>query len=218
LPQGEGRGDEVVSPRSAALVGMIGAAAFAVVAFFLILVQYGFMLGLGWEPLGASDVPWPSAPALGPLGWLQVVSFAFFGLTLIFFAPGLHRGVASSGRLSWAVPALLVVAGVALVLAAFKTDPHLIQGPQTWHGAIYLLAFLVLALSFLLSLFFWWMRFSRDLRWLGYALYTLITASLYIALLFASTWQWGFYLFLANVLTWIELMALQLWRAGACGE
>ena len=144
----------MVSPRSAALAGMIGAAAFAVVANVLTFAEYDFMLGLGWEPLGASDVPWPSALALGPLGWLQVVSFAFFGLTLILFAPGLHRGVASSGRLSWAAPALLVVADVVLVLAAFKTDPHLIQGPQTWRGAIHLLAFLVLALSFLLSLFF----------------------------------------------------------------
>ena len=200
----------MVSLRGAALAGMIGAAVFAVVVVFLTLAQLGFMLRLGWEPLGASAVPWPSALALGPLGWLQVLNFAFFGLTLIIFALGLHRGVTSSGRLSWAAPALLVVAGVALVLAAFKADLHIMQGPQTWHGAIHLLAFLLLVLSFLLSLFFWWRRLSRDPRWRDYALYTLITAILYIVLLFASTWQWGFYLFLANVLTWIELMALQL--------
>jgi hypothetical protein len=112
---------------------MIGAAAFAVVVIFLTLAQYGFMLRLGWEPLGASDVPWPSGLALGPLGWLQVLNFAFFGFTLITFSLGLHRGVTSSGRLSWAAPALLVVARVALVLAAFKTDPTLCQvhGPGT---------------------------------------------------------------------------------------
>jgi hypothetical protein len=123
----------VVSLRSASLAGMIGAAAFAVVVIFLTLAQYGFMLRLGWEPLGASDVPWPSGLALGPLGWLQVLNFAFFGFTLITFSLGLHRGVTSSGRLSWAAPALLVVARVALVLAAFKTDPTLCQvhGPGT---------------------------------------------------------------------------------------
>jgi hypothetical protein len=202
----------VVSPRSAALAGMIGAAVFAVVVIFLTLAQYGYMVGLGWKPLGASDVPWPSALALGPLGWLQVLNFAFFGFTLILFALGLHRGVVSSGRLSWAGPALLVAAGVALMLAAFETDPHLMQGPQTWHGTIHLLAFLLLVLSFLLSLFFWWRRLKRDPRWHGYALYTLLTAFLYMALLFASTWQWGFYLFLANVLFWVELIALQLRR------
>lgn len=200
----------MVSLRGAALAGMVGAAVFAVVVVFLTYVQYGFMLGLGWKPLGSSDVPWPSGLALGPLGWLQVLNFAFFGLTLIVFALGLHRGVASSGRLSPVAPALLVVAGVALVLAAFRTDPHIMQGPQTWHGAIHLLAFLLLVLSFLLALFFWWRRLRGDPGWRGYAPYTLFTALLYILLLLASAWQWGFYLFLTNVLIWIGLMALRL--------
>src|SRR5918998_6982000 len=102
----------MVSPRNAALAGMVGPVVFALVAVFLTFAQYGFMVGLGWEPLGASDVPWPSGLALGPLGWLQVLNFAFFGLTLIVFALSLHRGVASSGRLSRVAPALLVVAGV----------------------------------------------------------------------------------------------------------
>lgn len=200
----------MVSPRNAALVGMVGPIVFALVAVVLTFAQYGFMRGLGWKPLGASDVPWPSALALGPLGLLQVLSFAFFGLTLIIFALGLHREVASGGRLSWAGPTLLVVSGVSLILATFKTDPHFMEGPQTWHGAIHLLAFIFLVLSFLLSLFFWWRRLSRDPSWRGYALYTLVTALLYIVLLFASTWQWGFYLFLATVLAWVELMALHL--------
>ena len=69
----------MVSSRSAALAGMIGAAVFAVVVVFLTMAQLGFMLGSGWAWLGASDVPWPSALALGPLGWLQVLNFAFFG-------------------------------------------------------------------------------------------------------------------------------------------
>jgi hypothetical protein len=146
----------MVSSRNAALAGMVGPVVFALVAVVLTVAQYGFMLGLGWKPLGASDVPWPSGLALGPLDRMQVLNFAFFGLTLIFFALGLHREVASRGRLSWAGPALLAVSGVALILAAFKTDPHLMGGPQTWHGAMHLLAFILLILSFLLSLFFWW--------------------------------------------------------------
>jgi hypothetical protein len=141
----------------------------------------------GWKPLGAFDVLWPSGLALGPLGWLQVLNFAFFGPTLIFFALGLRREVTSRGRLSWAGPAFLGVSGVALVLAAFKTDPHLMEDPQTWHGTIHLPAFVLLVLSFLLSLFFWWRRLGRDPAWRGYALYTLITAIVYTVLLFAST-------------------------------
>jgi Protein of unknown function (DUF998) len=200
----------MVSSRNAALAGMVGPVVFALVVVVLTFAEYGFMLGLGWKPLRASDVPWPSGLALGPLGWLQVLNFTFFGLTLIFFALGLHREVASRGRLSWAGPALLVVSGVALVLAAFKTDPHLMDGPQTWHGAIHFLAFILLVLSFLLSLFFWWRRLRRDPPWRGYASYTLITALMYIVLLFVSTWQWGFYLFLGVVLAWVEVMAIHL--------
>lgn len=200
----------MVSSRNAALAGMVGPVVFALAAVFLTVAQYGFMVELGWKPLGASDVPWPSGLALGPLGWLQVLNFAFFGLALIFFALGLHREVASQGRLSWAGPALLVVSGASLVLAAFKTDPHLMEGPQTWHGAVHFLAFILLIFSFLLSLFFWWRRLRRDSQWRGYALYTLITAIVYIVLLFASTWQWGFYLFLGVVLAWVEVMAIHL--------
>lgn len=125
----------MVSLRNAALAGMIGPALF--IAAVLTLAEYGFMVRLGWDPVGASDVPWPSASAVGPLGWLQVLNFAFFGFTLMVFAIGLHQGVVSLGRASWVGPALLVVAGVAPVLAAFKTDPYLSEGPQTWHGWIH---------------------------------------------------------------------------------
>jgi hypothetical protein len=201
---------QVVSLRNAALAGMIGPAMYAFVVVILTLAQYGFMIRLGWDPVGTSDVPWPSGLALGPLGWLQVLNFAFFGLTLIVLALGLHRGVASRVKASWAGPALLVVSGIALVLAAFKTDPHLSEGPQTWHGWIHFLAFILLVLALLLSLFFWWWRLMRDPRWRGYDLYTLITAILCVALLFVSAWQWAFYFFLAVILTWIEVMALRL--------
>jgi hypothetical protein len=201
---------QVVSLRNAALAGMIGPAMYAFVVVILTLAQYGFMIRLGWDPVGTSDVPWPSGLALGPLGWLQVLNFAFFGLTLIVLALGLHRGVASRVKASWAGPALLVVSGIALVLAAFKTDPHLSEGPQTWHGWIHFLAFILLVLALLLPLFFWWWRLMRDPRWRGYDLYTLITAILCVALLFVSAWQWAFYFFLAVILTWIEVMALRL--------
>ena len=196
-----------MSLRNAALAGMIGPAVFAFVAAVLTVAQYGFMVRLGWDPIGASDVPWPSGLALGPFGWLQVLNFVFFGLTLIVFALGLHRGVASG---SWIGTAFLVVAGVALVLAGFKTDPYLSEGPQTWHGWIHGLAFILLLVSMLLSLFFWWWRLRRDPLWQGYDLYTLITAILYVALLFVSSRQWGFYLFLAVILAWIEVMAIRL--------
>jgi hypothetical protein len=175
--------------RKAAFAGMIGPALFALIVVVLTAAQYGFMIDLGWDPVGASDVPWPSGLALGPLGWLQVLNFILFGLALMVFAVGLHRGVAARVRGSVIGPVLLVVAGVALVLAAFKTDPSLSGGPQTWHGLIHGLAFLLLVLSLLLSFLFLWWRLRRDPLWRGYDLYTIITAVLYVVLFFLSASQ-----------------------------
>jgi Protein of unknown function (DUF998) len=195
--------------RNAALAGVIGPALFALIVVVLSVTQYGFMVDLGWDPIGASDVPWPSGLALGPLGWLQVLNFILFGLALMVFAVGLHRGVAARVRGSVIGPALLMVAGVALVLAAFKTDPSL-SGPQSWHGLIHGLAFMLLVLSLLLSFLLLWWRLRRDPLWRGYDLYTIITAVLYVVLFFLSASQWAFYLFLGVVLAWVEVMAIRL--------
>src|SRR5215218_8670245 len=122
--------------------GVIGPIVFGLTITVLTFLEYDFMVGLGWDPIQSSDVPWPSGLALGPYGWFQVANFVFFGLTLIAFAVGLHRGVRASGRGLWVGPALLIVAGVAMVLLGFKTDPSESAVTQTWHGLMHSVAFL----------------------------------------------------------------------------
>jgi len=192
-----------------ALAGMIEPAMFALIIIILTLVQYDFMVELGWHPIRSSDVPWPSGLALGPLGWLQVANFVLFGFMLIAFAVGLHRGVARGGRGSSVGPALLILAGVAMVLAGFRTDPDISGGPQTWHGLIHGLAHFLFILSLLPSFFFLWWRLRRNPLWRGYSLYTLITGMLYVLLFFRPE-SVAFYLFLALILVWIEVMAIRL--------
>lgn len=194
---------------SEALAGMIGPAMFALIIVVLTLVQYDFMVELGWHPIRSSDVPWPSGLALGPLGWVQVANFVLFGLMLVAFAVGLHRGVARGGRGSSVGPALLVLAGAAMVLAGFKTDPDISGGPQTWHGLIHGLAYLLFVFSLLPSFFFLWWRLRRDPLWRGYGLYTLITGIMYVLLFFRPE-PVAFYLFLALILVWIEVVAIRL--------
>jgi Protein of unknown function (DUF998) len=198
-----------MSQESRALAGMIGPAMFALIIVVLTLVQYDFMVELGWHPIRSSDVPWPSGLALGPLGWLQVANFVLFGFMLIALAVGLHRGVARGGRGSSVGPALLLLAGVAMVLAGFKTDPDLSGGPQTWHGLIHGLAYFLFVFSLPPAYFFLWWRLKRDPLWRGYGLYTLITGVLYV-LLFLRPEPVAFYLFLALILVWIEVMAIRL--------
>jgi hypothetical protein len=198
-----------MSQENKALAGIIGPAMFGLIVVVLTLVQYDFMVGLRWHPTRSSEVPWPSGLALGPLGWLQVANFVLFGFTLIAVAVGLHRGVARGGRGSSVGPALVILAGFAMVLASFKTDPDLSGGPQTWHGLIHGLAYFLFIFSLLPAFFFLWWRLRRDPLWRGYYLYTLITGVLYV-LLFLRPEPVAFYLFLALILVWIEVMAIRL--------
>jgi hypothetical protein len=200
----------------AALAGIIAPVVFGFGIVALTVAQYDYMTGLGWRPFDdSSGVPWPSGLALGPLGFLQVANFVLFGVLLIFFALGLHRGVAPGARGSKAGPALLMVAGFAMVLAGFETDPDISGGPQTWHGLIHGLAYLLFVFSLLPVFFVLWRRLRRDPHWRGYDLVTLITGILYVVLFFVPG-AVAFYLFLALVLVWIEVMALRL-RALAVG-
>jgi hypothetical protein len=111
--------------------GVIGPVVFGLTITVLTFLEYEFTIGLGWDPIHSSDVPWPSASALGPLGWLQVANFVFFGVCLISFGFGLNRGVRASGRSSWVGPVLVIVAGIAMVLLGFETEPSTSQPPPS---------------------------------------------------------------------------------------
>jgi hypothetical protein len=196
-----------MSQENRALVGVVAPAMFGAVIVALTVAQYDFLLGLGWRPVGdTSGVPWPSGLALGPLGAVQVANFVLFGLALILFAVGLHRGLAGGSKVG---PALLAVAGVAMVLAGFKTDPDISAGPQSWHGLIHGIAYLLIVFSLLPCFFFLWWRMRKDFRWRGHGLYTLVTGVVMV-ILFLTPWSLSFYFFLTLMLAWVEVMALRL--------
>jgi hypothetical protein len=196
--------------RAAAVAGMVGPVLFATTLLALTAVQYDFMLGLGWRPLGDPAGAWPSGLALGPYGWVQVANFVLSGILLMIFAAGLHFG-ATDGRGSRVGPALLFVAGAAMALMGFETDPPIQStGPRTLHNLIHDLAFALFVLALLPAFFFLWLRFREDALWRDQARYTLITGLLATLLLFLP--GVAYYLFLAVVLVWFEVTAVRLWR------
>lgn len=195
--------------QAAAVAGMLGPVLFAAVLLALSAIEYDFMLGIGWRPLSDPAGAWPSGLALGPYGQAQVGSFVVSGVLLMGFAAGLHLG-ASGGCGSRVGPALLFVAGTAIALMAFETDPIRRTGPRTLHGWIHDAAFVLFVIAVLAAFFFLWKRFRKDPRWQDHARYTLVTGVLAALLLLLP--GIAYYLFLLAVLAWFEATALRLWR------
>jgi uncharacterized membrane protein YidH (DUF202 family) len=198
-----------VSVRVAAVAGVVGPVLFTAALLALTVLQYDFMLGIGWRPFRDPAGAWPSGLALGPYGWVQTLSFVISGTLLALFAAGLHFGT-TDGRGSWIGPALLLTAGVAMALMGFETDPIRRTGPRTPHGLVHDLAFVLFVLALLSAFYFLWRRFKEDILWRGHARFTLVTGLLAAVLLLLPSV--AYYLFLLVVLVWFEVTALRLWR------
>ena len=202
--------DPLISPRNAALAGMVGPILFASGLAMLTTLQYDFLLEIGWEPLKDPSGAWPSGLSLGPYGWMQDLNFALSGVLLAIFAVGLHRGIRGGSK---AGPALLFIAGLAMALLAFETDPIKHTGPRTLHGWVHDASFVLFVLALTSALFLLWRRMREDRLWRGHARYTLVTVVLAVVLLLLPSV--AYYLFLMVVLVWFGTTAIKLWRVAA---
>ncbi len=189
---------------------MTGPVLFALVLVALTVVQYEFMIGAGWRPFVDPAGAWPSGLALGPYGWAQSLSFAVSGLLLVVFAAGLHRGIPRGSRTG---PALLLLSGVAMTLLAFETDPIFRTSSRTLHGWVHDLAFVLFAVSLAPSFFFLWRRMERDPFWKRHGRYTLVTGLISIPLFILPGPT--YYLSLALILVWLEMLAVRLWTVAS---
>jgi hypothetical protein len=173
----------LIRPRSAALAGMVGPVLFAGSLVTLTTLQYDFLLGSGWEPLKNPSGAWPSGLSLGTYGWIQDLNFALSGALL---------------------------AGLAMALLAFETDPIEGTGPRTLNGWVHDASFVLFVLALVLALLLLWRRMREDRLWRGHARYTLVTAVLAIILLFLP--GVAYYLFLVIALVWFGATAIKLRR------
>lgn len=112
-----------------------------------------------------------SALEAGPHGWLQQVNFVVFGLLTVAFAVGLHRGVRPT-RAGVAGPALLVVSGVGLLLAAalpLRQDAAGVTYDPGGHVVAGVLFFVASAAGLIVIS----RRLARDPRWRSISAYVL---------------------------------------------
>jgi hypothetical protein len=190
--------------RLAALAGIVGPALVGFAIFGLTMLQWDFMLQLGWHPVNTPTFDWPSGLALGPYGGWMVAAFVFGGALIIFFGwqfCRLHR----AQRLRYA----FFAAGAGMMGLAFLTDPTLTTVTPTWHGRLHDLSFAVLGFG----LFFAWLgvliSLGSEPGWrilIGMTFFALIGVPLGFVLRGAF-----FYPFLALALLWFVVAACAMW-------
>jgi hypothetical protein len=186
----------------AALAGILGPILFAVVVTGLTFAEAGFMRSIGWEPFG-NVLDWPSGLAMGPYGWLMTVNFFVCGALMAFFAYGLRLALQEKSAAT-----LLMLAGFAMMGLVFTTDPTIRSYPKTWHGFLHDGFFAVLGIMLMLGMLLLGHVFRQREQWQDLAIYTWAT----LALVIPTFWLKGlwFYVFLAAILTWSEIVAFRL--------
>ena len=189
----------------AARAGILGPILFAVVLGTLTILEYDFMLSLGWRPLEPLD--WPSGLALGPYGWVMTLTFLISGLMMTLFAYGLRLSLPRSRWTSLSTW-LLSIAGLGMVGLTFTTDPTIRTTPHTWHGLLHDSFFVLLGLTFMPAMILLGVAFRKDPHWENLATYTWVT----VALAVPTFWLKGlaFYVFLLAALIWCEVIAFRL--------
>ena len=211
----------IVTTKTAALAGILGPVLFTLGTTLSDILNYPFLVATANDPFTTSPV---SVNALGPYGWIQMATFATFGLLLLVFAAGLYRAVQADKWFTLSI-GLLMMVGLAMVLLAAPCDCEFKgQAPaSTLAGTIHNLAFSLFMLSQLGMYFFMWPYLRQDARWRGYDRYSLATCVLALPLFFglmslAPVFPW-FYLWLLVVpLAWIEVVAIRLWAVSQPAE
>jgi hypothetical protein len=196
-------------PRLAAAAGLIGPLYLGGTIVTLTLRQGAFLRTLGWDPLRAPTVDWPSGLALSPEGGWMIAAFLISGGLLAVFAAGLDHHLARSGPPLWG-SRLLGVAGLALALLAVKADPTELPTPRTLAGSIHDGAYVCLGLSLLPGLLLLASELRHRPAWRAFTFPTILVVTL-AAPAFALKGA-AFYGFLVLTLGWFLVIAGRLWQ------
>ena len=139
-----------MTTRSHLISALITGPAFIAVAVVLSIAERDTLSSWGWTALDHHGVPWPSALAVTPLGFLQSASFALTGVALLALARRL-RAELPARRSATVAFGGLVLAGAGLVAAALPLD-HPAGDPGelsswlgSWHAVVHMTGFMAAA-------------------------------------------------------------------------
>jgi hypothetical membrane protein len=186
---------------------LLGPILFASVLAALTVLEYDFLLSLGWHPIHAPTFDWPSGLALGRYGWIMTATFIISGILMMMLGIRLFSDLKPAPA-SKAASTLVLLAGLALAALAATTDPTIRDTPATWHGRLHDLSFVLLGLTLFPAMIVLGFAFRDDERWKNLSIYTWGTLAL-AAPAFALKGA-AFYVFLFAILVWNEVVALRL--------
>ena len=122
--------------------------------------------------------------AIGPLGWIQILSFLVLGICIILFSLGV-KAAFPTGKASRAAPVLFMIIGICYILSGvFVTDPYaMFDNQQTLHGIIHgIVGAVVFSLS-AAAFFVLWRRFRVDTAWKSLSVYSLVSGIAMVVLI-----------------------------------
>ncbi|MCK6585888.1 MAG: DUF998 domain-containing protein, partial [Anaerolineales bacterium] len=186
---------------------LLGPILFASVLTILTLVNYEFLLNLGWHPINDPTFDWPSGLALGRFGGVMTATFIATGFIMTLFARRLFLDLKRTAP-SKLGTTLMAFAGLFLAALAFTTDPTIRDYPATWHGHLHDLSFIFLGLTLFPAMIVLGFAFRADERWKNLAVYTWGTLALAGPAFFLK--GAAFYVFLFAILVWNEIAASRL--------
>ncbi len=195
--------------RTGAAAGMAAPLLFGGALVILTLVENLFLRTLGWDPLAAPTLDWPSGLSLGPYGGFMTAVFITTGLLTGFFGLGLRQALLALPGGRWG-GAFIAAAGIGLLGLASPTDPTLSTLPATLHGRIHDLSYVLLGLTLFPGMILCGRAFRAGSRWRDLATTTWVTAGL--ALPAFALKGIAVYLYLAAVMVWAEMVAWRLWK------
>ena len=190
-----------------ALAGMLGP---VVLGFADFIAAFS---AAGYNPIRDSI----SSLALAPMGWLQTIGFLAIGLLLEVFVLGLFLGIRRGPGFGFSIGVLACFSFGLLLVGAFQTDPY--GAPRTLEGLIHSVTSYFVFGAFPVACFLIAPSVRRDPYWKGLSWYTIAAGILGLVLIIASVWlrnmSWyGLYqrILVANMVMWIEIMAIWLMR------